>query len=222
MRGMLIASALAIALMFVPFAAVVTYPCNLFVTLVHESSHALAALMTGGSVESITISPDTSGLTLTRGGSRFITLCAGYTGATLFGAVLLILLRKHWIRAAAAFGAIFLLVTALRFGANIMTYVTGFAAAAVFIFFFAQHRGRLAFYGMSFLGIQCMLNAFYDLRTLVEISANSARTVSDASLLSQETFGIIPALVWAVGLSGVSLFITYALLRSLFRTKEAP
>ena len=52
MRGMLTASALAIALIFVPFASIVTYPCNLFVTLVHESSHALAALATGGSVES--------------------------------------------------------------------------------------------------------------------------------------------------------------------------
>lgn len=150
MRGMLIASALAIALMFVPFASVVTYPCNLFVTLVHESSHALAALATGGSVESITISPDTSGLTLTRGGSRLITLCAGYTGATIFGAVLLVLLRKEWVRTAAAFGASFLLVTALRFGANILTYATGVVAAVVFLFFFAWDHGRLAYYGMSF------------------------------------------------------------------------
>src|SRR6185503_6195177 len=38
--------ALAIALIFVPYASIVTYPCNLFVTLVHESSHALAALAT--------------------------------------------------------------------------------------------------------------------------------------------------------------------------------
>ena len=216
MRGMLIASALAIALMFVPFASVVTYPCNLFVTLVHESSHALAALATGGSVESITISPDTSGLTLTRGGSRLITLCAGYTGPTLFGAILLVLLRKEWMRTAAAFGAIFLLVTALRFGANILTYATGAVAAVVFLFFAWDH-GRLAYYGMSFLAVQCMLNAFYDLRTLVEVSASAARTTSDASMLSQETFGVIPPLVWAIVLCGVSLLITYALLRKLVR-----
>jgi hypothetical protein len=217
MRGLLIASALAIALMFVPFASVVTYPCNLFVTLVHESSHALAALATGGSVVSIRISPDTSGLTLTRGGSRFITLCAGYTGATLFGAVLLVLLRKGWIRGAAAFGAIFLLVTALRFGANLLTYATGVVAAAVFVFFFARDRGRLAYYGMSFLAVQCMLNAFYDLRTLLVVSASNGRTMSDASMLSQETFGVIPPLVWAMGLCGVSLFITYALFRRWVR-----
>ena len=217
MRGMLIASALAIALMFVPFASVVTYPCNLFVTLVHESSHALAALVTGGSVVSITISPDTSGLTLTRGGSRFITLCAGYTGATLFGAILLVLLRKKWMRAAAAFGAIFLLVTALRFGANMLTYATGVVAAAVFLYFFALDHGRVAYYGMSFLAVQCMLNAFYDLRTLVVVSASDARITSDASMLSQETFGVIPPLGWAIGLSGVSLLITYALVRKLVR-----
>ena len=217
MRGMLIASALAIVLMFVPFASIVTYPCNLFVTLVHESSHALAALATGGAVESIIIRPDTSGLTLTRGGSRLITLCAGYTGATLFGVVLLVLLHKGRIRAAAAFGAIFLLVTALRFGASLLTYATCVVAAGVFLFFFAWNRGRLAYYGMSFLAIQCMLNAFYDLRTLVEVSASGARITSDASMLSQETFGLIPPLVWAIGLSGVSLLLTYATLRKLVR-----
>jgi len=214
---MLIAAALAIALIFVPFASVVTYPCNLFVTLVHESSHAVAAIATGGSVESITVRLDTSGLTLTRGGSRLITLCAGYTGATLFGAVLLVLLRMERMRAAAAFGAIFLFITALRFGANLLTYATGVGAAAVFLFFLACHRRRRAYYGMSFLAVQCMLNAFYDLRTLIVVSANDARTISDASMLSRETFGVIPPLGWAIGLSGVSLLITYTLLRRLIR-----
>src|SRR6185369_15684347 len=151
LRGMLIAAALAIALIFVPFASIVTYPCNLFVTLVHESSHAVAAIATGGSVESITVRPDTSGLTRTRGGSRLITLCAGYTGATLFGAVLLILLQMERMRAAAAFGAIFLLITTLRFGADVLTYATGVVAAAVFLLFLAYHRRRLAYYGISFL-----------------------------------------------------------------------
>ena len=217
MRGMLIASVLAIVLMFIPFASIVTYPCNLFVTLVHESSHALAAIATGGSVESITIRPDTSGLTLTRGGSRFITLCAGYTGATLFGVVLLVLLHQGRIRAAAAFGGIFLLLTALRFGASLLTYATCVVAAGLFLFFFACNRERVAYYGMSFLAIQCMLNAFYDLRTLVEVSASGARITSDASMLSQETFGLIPPLGWAIGLSGVSLFLTYATLRKLLR-----
>jgi len=213
---MLIASALAIALIFVPFASIVTYPCNLFVTLVHESSHALAALATGGSVESITVSPDTSGLTITRGGSRIITLCAGYTGATLFGAIILVLLRMKRIRAAAAFGTVFLII-ALRFGASVLTYATGVVAAAAFLFFLVESRRRLTYYAMSFLAVQCMLNAFYDLRTLLVVSAGHGAIISDASLLSRETFGLIPPLVWAIGLSGVSLVITYFLLRRVIR-----
>ena len=166
-------------------------------------------------VESITVSPDTSGLTLTRGGSRLITLCAGYTGATLFGAVILVLLRMERMRAAAAFGTTFLFITALRFGANVLTYATGVVAAAVFLLFLAYSRRRLAYYGMSFLAVQCMLNAFYDLRTLIVVSASNARTISDASMLSRETFGVIPPFGWAIGLSGVSLLITYTLLRRL-------
>ena len=35
--------------------------------------------------------------------------------------------------------------------------------------------------------------------------------------VTQETFGLIPPLVWAIGLSGVSLLLTYATLRKLVR-----
>jgi hypothetical protein len=90
-------------------------------------------------------------------------------------------------------------------------------AAGVFLFFVVRDSGRLAYYGMSFLAVQCMLNAFYDSRTLVEVSASDTRTTSDASMLSRETLGVIPPLGWAIGLCGVSLLITYALLRKLVR-----
>ena len=38
-----------------------------------------------------------------------------------------------------------------------------------------------------------------------------------SDMLSRETFGVIPPLGWAIGLSGVSLLITYTLLRRLIR-----
>ena len=95
--------------------------------------------------------------------------------------------------------------------------IRGVAAAAVFLFFLAYSRRRLAYYGMSFLAVECMLNAFYDLRTLIAISASHAGTISDASMLSRETLGVIPPLGWAIGLSGVSLLITYILVRRLIR-----
>jgi hypothetical protein len=64
---LLIATALTIALWFVPYAEYLVYPVRLFVTFVHESSHALVAVLTGGSVQSLTISADGSGVVYSMG-----------------------------------------------------------------------------------------------------------------------------------------------------------
>ena len=65
-------------------------PFRLFVTLIHEFGHALAAVLTGGHVLEIMVRLDGSGLTLVEGGNLFITASAGYLGSSLFGAALLL------------------------------------------------------------------------------------------------------------------------------------
>ena len=60
---LLIATVVAVALWFIPYGSYVVYPIRLFVTFIHESSHALIAVLTGGSVQSLTIAVDGSGLT---------------------------------------------------------------------------------------------------------------------------------------------------------------
>src|ERR1044071_1534211 len=99
-RTLLIATAISVALWFIPFAWVLTYPFQLFVTFIHEGGHALAAVLTGNSVRSLSVSLDTSGLTetLTPQGSLFSQLfisSAGYIGAMAFGALLLWLRQDH-------------------------------------------------------------------------------------------------------------------------------
>src|SRR3954465_12512805 len=69
------------------------YPFKLLVVLMHESGHAAATLLVGGSVDLIRISPDQGGLTY----SRFvpsvlrqvIISSAGYVGSSVSGCVLL-------------------------------------------------------------------------------------------------------------------------------------
>ncbi len=104
-------TALVVALWQTP----VVLPLKLLVVFFHESSHALAALLTGGSVESISINPRQGGVTVTRGGNLFALLSAGYLGSLAIGvAILLIALRTHWDRALmAALGGLALLIAAL-------------------------------------------------------------------------------------------------------------
>src|SRR5512138_2080710 len=86
-RVLLLAGAVAsVVLWYLPGAGVVLYPLRLFVTLVHEGAHALATVLTGGSVDSITIWPSGSGLTMSVGGSPVLVLMAGYLGTALAGA----------------------------------------------------------------------------------------------------------------------------------------
>ncbi|MEZ4460969.1 MAG: M50 family metallopeptidase [bacterium] len=79
---------------FVPFGHWVLYPFDLFGTFVHESCHALAAVMTGGRVEGMHVSWDTSGLTKTWGGWNVAISTAGYLGSVVVGAALLLAARR--------------------------------------------------------------------------------------------------------------------------------
>src|SRR5436305_7765037 len=104
-KALLAAAALSILLWYVPFAWVLSYPFKLFVTFIHEGGHALAAVLTGNSVRSLSVNIDTSGLTETMvapGGffSQLFISSAGYLSAIGFGALLLWLVR-HRVKARA-------------------------------------------------------------------------------------------------------------------------
>ena len=94
---LLIATLLTIALWFIPYADYLVYPIRLFVTFIHESSHAIIALLTGGSVQSLTIAADGSGVVYSVPSGFFgqiFTSSAGYLGTTAFGVVMLYLIRR--------------------------------------------------------------------------------------------------------------------------------
>src|SRR3979409_76213 len=94
---LLTAAAISILFWFIPFASLLPYPFRLFVTFIHEGGHAIAALLTGNSVESLSIATNASGETYTSQGgtlSQMFVASAGYLGSMAFGAMLLVLIRK--------------------------------------------------------------------------------------------------------------------------------
>ncbi|MGR3794270.1 M50 family metallopeptidase [Vannielia sp. SX4] len=106
---------LILALVFALWRTPVVYPLRILVIFLHELSHGLAGLLTGGSIVEMSVDPREGGHALIRGGNRFVTLSAGYLGSLLFGALALVAaLRTNADRAIlAGFGALLLLVAAL-------------------------------------------------------------------------------------------------------------
>lgn len=65
------------------------YPLKVFVVMLHEISHGIASVATGGTVEKIVLDAEQGGACFCPGGNAFVTLSAGYLGSLLWGVLLL-------------------------------------------------------------------------------------------------------------------------------------
>jgi hypothetical protein len=216
---LLLATALTVVLWFIPLAGLIGHPIRLFITFIHEIGHALAALATFGGVHRITLDWSGSGLTLTQGGWGLLISSAGYLSTTLYGSTLLLLLRRPAFARTAAIGtgALLLIITAL-FAGNPLSWAVGLIFGGGCLALGIKAKPRITHFLMSFLGIQCLLNAFFDLITLMYFSAFAAGARTDAQNMSEATGGFIPAIVWAVGWSLLSVGVLIATLVIYYRS----
>jgi len=111
------AAALAViaAVVLLAWRTPVVWPLKILVVFFHELSHGLAAIATGGSIVRIEVVAAQGGLCITRGGSAFVTLSAGYLGSLAWGAAALIAaVRSHRDRGlTTALGAVIVVATLL-------------------------------------------------------------------------------------------------------------
>jgi hypothetical protein len=233
-QSLILAAALSVALWFIPYASLLTYPFKLFVTFIHEGGHALAAVLTGNSVRSLSVSLDASGLTETMiapGGffSQLLISSAGYLGAISFGALLLWLIR-HRVKARAVLAGSALVVLGLTvvFGFIVpltdlslkpFTVVAGIAISVALLASAKYLPLRAANFLVGFLAVQCVLNAIFDLKDLALISLTSdART--DAGNMAAATH--IPAIFWALLWAGIGFLVVSFALRAYAVARSKP
>jgi hypothetical protein len=172
----------------------VIYPLKLFVVLLHETSHALMAVATGGRVDRIIITADQGGVCYCPGGDAFLTLSAGYLGSLLWGALILVLAqarRPDPRNTTTAIGAAVLGLTAL-FVRNPFGVLFGalFGAALVAL----RGAGRTVHVlVLTALGLTSCLYALLDIKSDV---LDRPHLPSDAYMLAQLTG--VPTAVWGV------------------------
>jgi hypothetical protein len=188
----------------------IAYPFRVFVVFLHEISHGLAAVITGGRIVSIGLSPDEGGVCVTQGGWRFVILSAGYLGSLLWGALFLLLAaRRRQAPGVVALIGLFTLVATLVYVRTAFGFFYGLAAAGVLLVV-AGKLPEAAEGLLAAIGVMSALYAVWDIASDVLLRSHPA---SDASALAALTG--IPGVIWGLLWIAASLWVMAAVLRKL-------
>jgi hypothetical protein len=170
------------------------YPLKIFVVFLHELSHGLAAIATGGSIERVTLSPYQGGMCYTRGGSTFLILNAGYLGSLLWGVLLLLLsARTSWNRGVLiGLGALTVLVT-LLYVRSLFGFLYGLVAGAAMILAGRKLSAAVCALIARVVAVTSCLYAVWDIASDVLLRSEPS---SDANALARLTG--IPGILWGI------------------------
>jgi len=181
------------------------YPIKVFVIVLHEISHAIAAIITGGTVRSISISSYLGGVTKTNGGNSLVIASAGYLGSLIFGALLFISAYNNKLRKpiATILSVIILLSTIGYIKENIQV----FFGLLISVFFFLLPRFFNEFITTFFLKFIGLISCFYVLTDIKNDLITTSIRETDAQVI--EFLTGFPSLaigfIWLV----ISIIIVY-------------
>lgn len=209
-------------------AAIITYPVRLFVTFVHEASHALAGLISGGTVEGFSVSPNGSGVARVSGGNIALIAPAGYLGAALFGAMLFYATNRkpQWTRPISVAIGLAVVVLTLSFATpdaqqNLTALLVGIGFGLGLIALGAFAPRVITVFLLNTLAILTGLNAVFDLWHVVRNpNPVPGGPLNDAANFSAQVTPLLPpalvALMWAlIALAMLSAAIYFGLIRQV-------
>jgi hypothetical protein len=208
-RRLVLPLALAVATLLL-WGTPVVYPFRLFVVFLHEISHGIAAVLTGGQIVSIAMS-NAGGVCYTRGGWRLLILNAGYLGSLLWGALFL-LLGAHRTRARSivAVVGLFTILITLAYVRTWFGFLYGVAAGAVLVAVAAKLAPVVSETLLAAIGATSVLYAIWDVAADVLVVHSGQ---SDASALARLT--LVPAIVWGAAWIAISALVLVQVVRRL-------
>lgn len=191
-----VAAAVSLLVSLTPWAPFLLYPFKLFTTWVHECGHALMTVVVGGRVTSITIEPDTSGLTqgMVPAGrlARGLVASAGYVGAAAVGCLLMAATRVEKSAHVILLGlGAFMILTLVLWMRNLFGFVVVLVWGIALVALARQGIGNAARFLLSLLAIQVALNSLYDIRVLFLMDNGPSDAATMAGLF------LLPAWMWA-------------------------
>lgn len=185
-------------------------PFKLLAVMGHETGHALASLVVGGSVDRVSLRPDESGECLSRVPVGFIAqtivYSAGYVGGALISVVLLLLTyRFNARRAMLGIACVWLAAMGVFYARD--GFTLAFCAVMAALFGIGAKYLPPSLVG----GLNLFIASFTALYSIMDLKDDlwngAVRAHSDAQLLANVT--IVPAIVWAALWTLVSVIIIF-------------
>ncbi len=181
------------------------YPLKVFVVLLHEISHAITAVATGGTIDRIELDPNQGGVCYCGGGIRFLTLSAGYLGSLAWGGLLISAgqmkrINSRWVTAAVG---LMVMALTIAYVDGLFGFWFGLAFGSVLLLSALRLSAAVNQGILLTLGLTSCLYAILDIKSDV---LDRPELRSDAAMLGELTG--INTVVWG------GLWITIAVLAS--------
>jgi len=212
--------AILVGLIFYLWNSTLLYPFKLLVIFFHETSHALATLLTGGTVKNLVVIQQQGGYVISEGGNRFIILNSGYLGSLIWGILIFTIAVYNKLNKIAMMSlAVIVGVITLLFVRNLFAVVFGLILTAVMLLTGYYLHVRITNFFLRLIGLTSMIYVPLD---ILYDTVYQSHLKSDARMLADEYGGaaMIWGMMWLI-ISAIMLF--FCLKWSLKRTfKKKP
>lgn len=195
------------------------FPIKLFVVLLHEISHCIAVLISGGTVKEIQVSYQLGGSCISQGGNEIAAALAGYLGSLVFGVLIFISARKEKVcKFVCCFVALVFIAVAIFFIKSLfgILFSIGFAIVLILLSLLSINFIRTSF--IKTLGLLSCLYIIFDIKD--DLLSFEYR---DTDALILEKITSIPSILWGIAILLFSLIIIYYMLKKdikKYRTRE--
>lgn len=182
------------------------YPIIWLVAFLHETGHALGALLTGGEVVTLQINPNGSGFTATRGGNIAFILIGGYVGSAILGNVLFYIgaRKRRLAQSALMVLAGLMLFSILKWPGDLLS--NGLLLLYAIVLFFIAVKTNWDQHVAMFFGLASVLYVIQDF---------NVGPSSDLKAYEQY-IGVFPAHIWMYVWLFVVLLISYYNFKNVF------
>lgn len=188
---------------------IIIFPIKILVVLLHEISHGVAALLTGGTINGIDVSLNLGGECIVSGGNTLIIASAGYIGSLVWGTLLFTSSYKYdYSKILATVISIILFLTVIFYIRSSFGVLVSLIFSLLF-YLSPRHLPRtFHFYLLRFIGLVSALYVIIDIKEdLITLTYRE----TDAQRIAELTG--VPAVYWGILWFIISIVVLYFLFK---------